>query len=217
MTEAFAPTQIQRRGLMFVLSSPSGGGKTTITQRILRDDSQITRSVSVTTRTPRANEVPGKDYHFIDQTDFDLMVNREQLLEYAQVYGGHSYGTPRLPVENAMADGRDVMFTIDWQGARQLTEKMRSDVVSVFILPPSWHELERRLYSRAEDTPAEINRRMGKAAEEISHWTEYDYIVVNDDLEQTVATVKGILQSERLRRERRTGLSAFVEQMIDGH
>src|ERR1700679_3037401 len=155
---------IQRRGLMMVLSSPSGAGKTTISRRLLETDDEINLSVSVTTRPPRSNEVDGRDYHFTDLTAFNLMVNREQLLEHAKVFGNY-YGTPRKPVENTLTEGRDVLFDIDWQGTQPLAEKARDDLVSVFILPPSWRELERRLYTRAQDDPSEINRRMAKAAD----------------------------------------------------
>jgi guanylate kinase len=206
---------IQRRGLMMVLSSPSGAGKTTISHRLRESDKELDLSISVTTRPKRPNEVEGRDYHFIDLTDFDLMVNRDQLLEHAKVFGNY-YGTPRGPVENTLANGRDVLFDIDWQGTQQLAEKARDDLVSVFILPPSWRELERRLYSRAQDDPSEINRRMAKAADEMSHWAEYDYVIINRDLEQSVAAVKEILNSERLRRRRQVGLAEFVNGVKQG-
>ncbi len=198
-----------------VLSSPSGAGKTTIAQHLLEADKEIMLSVSVTTRSPRANEAPGKDYTFIDLTEFNLMVNREQLLEHAKVFGNY-YGTPRLPVEKALSEGRDVLFDIDWQGTQQLAEKARDDLVSVFILPPSWRELEQRLYSRAQDDPSEINRRMAKAADEMSHWAEYDYVIINNDLNQSVHAVRAILQSERLKRRRQVGLAEFVNGLKQG-
>lgn len=207
---------VQRRGLMMVLSSPSGAGKTTISRRLLESDNEIDLSVSVTTRSPRTGEVNGRDYHFIDLIDFNLMVNRDQLLEYAKVFGNY-YGTPRLPVENTLSSGRDVLFDIDWQGTQQLAEKVRDDLVSVFILPPSWSELERRLTSRAQDDPSEINRRMAKAADEMSHWAEYDYVIINRDLETSVAAVGAILQSERLKRRRQTGIAEFVNGLKQGH
>lgn len=207
---------IQRRGLMMVLSSPSGAGKTTISRRLLEQDQEISLSISVTTRAPRMNEVDGRDYRFIDLTEFNLMVNREQLLEHAKVFGNY-YGTPRLPVENTLESGRDILFDIDWQGTQQLAEKARDDLVSVFILPPSWYELERRLYTRAADDPLEINRRMAKAADEMSHWAEYDYVIVNLDLDQSVEAVRAILQSERLKRRRQIGLSEFVRGLKQGH
>ena len=206
---------IQRRGLMMVLSSPSGAGKTTISRRILDEDSGINLSISVTTRAPRPNEVNGRDYQFIDLTDFNLMVNREQLLEHAKVFGNY-YGTPRQPVEEALSAGRDVLFDIDWQGTQQLREKAADDLVSVFILPPSWRELERRLYSRAQDDPSEINRRMAKAIDEMSHWAEYDYVIINRDLDQSVAAVRNILQSERLKRRRQVGMSDFITGLKQG-
>jgi guanylate kinase len=215
MTGSYVFNAIQRRGLMMVLSSPSGAGKTTIAQRLLEADREITLSVSVTTRPPRANEVDGRDYRFIDLTEFNLMVNREQLMEHAKVFGNY-YGTPRLPVEQALAEGRDVLFDIDWQGTQQLAEKARDDLVSVFILPPSWRELEQRLYSRAQDDPSEINRRMAKAADEMSHWAEYDYVIINNDLNQSAAAVRAILQSERLKRRRQLGLAEFVNGLKQG-
>lgn len=169
----------------------------------------------MTTRPPRANEINGRDYNFVDLTEFNLMVNRDLLLEHAKVFGNY-YGTPRLPVENALAEGRDILFDIDWQGTQQLAEKARDDLVSVFILPPSWHELERRLFERAQDEPSEINRRMAKAADEMSHWAEYDYVIVNNDLDESVATARSILQSERLRRRRQVGLAEFVNGLKQG-
>ena len=200
---------------MMVLSSPSGAGKTTISRRILEADGDINLSVSVTTRAPRPNEVNGRDYYFVDRTEFDLMVNRDQLLEHAKVFGNY-YGTPRMPVEDALAGGRDVLFDIDWQGTQQLREKASDDLVSVFILPPSWTELERRLYSRAQDEPSEINRRMAKAVDEMSHWAEYDYVVINNDLDQSVAAVRSILLAERLKRRRQVGLSDFINGVKSG-
>jgi len=206
---------IRRRGLMMVLSSPSGAGKTTISRRLLETDKEISLSVSVTTRPPRKGETDGRDYKFIDSTEFNLLVNRDQLLEHAKVFGNY-YGTPRLPVEATLSEGLDVLFDIDWQGTQQLAEKAREDLVSVFILPPSWFELERRLFSRAQDDPAEINRRMAKAADEMSHWAEYDYVIVNRDLDQSVAAVRSILLSERLRRRRQVGLAEFVSGLKAG-
>ncbi|MDR3450470.1 MAG: guanylate kinase [Alphaproteobacteria bacterium] len=207
---------IRRRGLMMVLSSPSGAGKTTISRRLLDTDHEISLSISVTTRPPRKGEVDGRDYKFIDTTEFNLLVNRDQLLEHAKVFGNY-YGTPRLPVEETLGEGRDVLFDIDWQGTQQLAEKAREDLVSIFILPPSWFELERRLMSRAQDDPSEINRRMAKAADEMSHWAEYDYVIVNRDLDQSVQAVRSILLSERLKRRRQVGLSEFVTGLKAGH
>ena len=200
---------------MIVLSSPSGAGKTTISRRLLETEDALSLSVSVTTRAPRVNEENGRDYFFIDPIEFNLMVNRDQLLEHAKVFGNH-YGTPRAPVEKTLAEGRDVLFDIDWQGTQQLAEKARDDLVSVFILPPSWHELERRLFTRAQDTPAVINRRMAKASDEMSHWAEYDYVIINSTLESSVEAVRAILHSERLRRRRQVGLAEFVKGLQEG-
>ncbi len=210
-----APFAVPRRGLMLVLSSPSGAGKTSIARRLLAADSDIALSVSVTTRPKRPGEVAGKDYHFIDRTDFDLMVNRRQLLEHAKVFD-HYYGTPRAPVEAALASGRDMLFDIDWQGTQQLAQSARDDLVSVFILPPSTTELERRLLARAQDSASVVARRMAKAADEMSHWAEYDYIIVNEELEQSVSRVLAILAAERLRRQRQTGLTDFVKGLREG-
>jgi guanylate kinase len=209
-----APTQIARRGLMLVLSSPSGAGKTTISRELLAQEPDITLSVSCTTRPKRPGEVSGRDYHFIALDDFDLMRNRQEFLEYAKVFG-HYYGTPREPVETALAEGRDMLFDIDWQGTQQLRQSARSDLVSVFILPPTAGELARRLHRRASDPDDVVATRMAKASQEISHWAEYDYIVVNDEVEQSVAQVRAILHAERLRRERQIGLTEFVKR-LDG-
>ncbi len=206
---------IARRGLMLVLSSPSGAGKTTISRRLLEIDTAITMSISVTTRAARSGERDGVDYRFIEPVDFNLMVNRQQLLEYAKVFD-HYYGTPAEPVDRALAEGRDVLFDIDWQGTQQLAQKARDDLVSVFILPPSTRELERRLRHRAEDADDEVARRMAKASDEISHWAEYDYIVVNDDIAECLAQVHAILVAERRRRERQIGLLNFVKALREG-
>jgi guanylate kinase len=200
---------ITRRGMMLVLSSPSGAGKTTLSRRLLASDPGIVLSISVTTRPPRAGEVDGRDYHFIDAARFEAMMRGGELLEWARVFD-NSYGTPRRPVEDAITRGRDVLFDIDWQGTQQLRERARSDLVSVFVLPPSIEELERRLHRRAQDSHAVIAGRMAKAADEMSHWAEYDYVVVNRDLDQAFADIQAILAAERLKRERQTGLSAFV-------
>ncbi len=200
---------------MMVLSSPSGAGKTTISRRLLASDDNIDLSISVTTRPPRPKEKEGRDYFFIDKTEFNLMVNRGQLLEHAKAFG-HYYGTPRDPVEKSLRAGRDVLFDIEWQGTQQLAEKARDDMVSVFILPPSWRELEHRLNRRAQDAPDEIARRMAKAVDEMSHWAEYDYIIVNTNLEQSVESVKAILHSERLKRRRQIGLAEFVKGLKAG-
>jgi guanylate kinase len=210
-----APFTISRRGFMLVLSSPSGAGKTTISRRLLARDTNLIMSVSVTTRPRRHGEVEGVDYRFIDATEFGLMVNRQELLEHAKVFG-HYYGTPRGPVEAALAAGRDVLFDIDWQGTQQLRESARSDLVSVFVLPPSTAELERRLHTRALDSAEVVAGRMAKAADEMSHWSEYDYIVVNDDIDHSIRQVEAILQAERLRRDRLVGLSDFVKGLRQG-
>ena len=206
---------IQRRGLMLVLSSPSGAGKTTLSRQLLDNDKQIQLSVSCTTRQKRPGERDGVDYRFVDTATFRGMIERKQFLEYAEVFGNY-YGTPRAPVDEALAMGRDVLFDIDWQGAQQVAEKAREDLVGVFILPPSTGELERRLHSRAQDPDAVVRGRMAKAADEMSHWAEYDYIVVNEDVEKSVAAVQSILQAERLRRERQVGLRDFVESLRGG-
>jgi len=200
---------ITRRGVMLVLSSPSGAGKTTLSRKLLASDPGITLSISVTTRPRRADEIDGRDYHFIDAARFEALRRGGELLEWASVFD-NSYGTPRGPVEEAIAVGRDVLFDIDWQGTQQLREKARSDLVSVFVLPPSGKELERRLHSRAQDSDDVIAGRMAKAVDELSHWAEYDYVIVNRDLDRAFAEVQAILAAERARRERQTGLSAFV-------
>jgi len=208
-------TEIPRRGLMFVLSSPSGAGKTTLSRRLLAEDELLSMSVSVTTRPRRPGEEDGVDYIFIDPTEFNLMVNRQELLEHAKVFD-HYYGTPAQPVEQALQAGRDVLFDIDWQGAQQLAQRARDDLVSVFILPPSTTDLERRLKKRAQDSDEVVARRMAKASDEISHWAEYDYVVVNEDVETALSEVRSILVAERLRRARQTGLIEFVQLLRSG-
>ena len=203
---------IARRGLMLVLSSPSGAGKTTLSRLLLRSDRNVELSISVTTRPKRRGEVDGRDYHFIDRTRFDEMVKCGELLEWAEVFG-HRYGTPRMPVIKALQAGRDVLFDIDWQGTQQLREKARTDLVSVFILPPTAKELERRLKRRAQDSNAVIGSRMAKASDEMSHWPEYDYVVVNREKREAFAELRGILAAERLKRERQIGLSDFVRRL----
>lgn len=200
---------IARRGLMLVLSSPSGAGKTTLSRKLLEEDSGVTLSVSVTTRKKRPGEEEGRDYHFIGRKHFDAMVEKGELLEWAEVFDNY-YGTPKKPVIDALAAGCDVLFDIDWQGTQQLSDKARSDLVSVFILPPSIPELERRLHKRAQDDYETIHRRMAKAADEMSHWAEYDYVVINRDIAQAFGDVKAILSAERLRRARQPGLYDFV-------
>ena len=207
--------EVARRGLMLVLSSPSGAGKTTLSRMLLERYSTIDLSISVTTRKPRPGEVEGRDYHFIDEKSFDAMVARGDLLEWAEVFGS-SYGTPRAPVERALAKGRDVLFDIDWQGTQQLREKGRDDLVSVFVLPPSIPDLEARLRTRAQDADDVIRARMAKAANEMSHWAEYDYVVINRDVWRAFEDICAILAAERLKRERQTGLSAFVRALQAG-
>jgi guanylate kinase len=206
------PGKIRRRGLMLVLSSPSGAGKTTITRALIERDPELAASVSVTTRPARVGEVHGGHYHFIDQAAFAAMVEGGELLEHATVFG-NSYGTPRAPIEAALAAGRDIVSDVDWQGTQQLKESMRNDVVSVFVLPPTTAALETRLRSRAQDSPEVVAQRMAKSADEMSHWPEYDYVIVNRDLEESVAQVEAILTSERLRRERQVGLAEFVKRL----
>ena len=204
--------KIARRGLMLVLSSPSGAGKTTLSRLLLRADRKVELSISVTTRPKRRGEVDGRDYHFIDHARFDHLVAQGELLEWAEVFG-HRYGTPRRPVTRALQAGRDVLFDIDWQGTQQLREKARTDLVSVFILPPTASELERRLKRRAQDSKSVIGSRMAKAAGEMSHWPEYDYVVVNRDKRAAFAELRAILAAERLKRERQVGLSDFVRRL----
>jgi guanylate kinase len=207
--------EISRRGLMLVLSSPSGAGKTSISREILRREPGLTMSVSATTRPKRPVETHGKDYFFVDKTEFGLMVNRGELLEHAKVFDNY-YGTPRGFVEDKLGAGLDVLFDIDWQGTQQLKEKAATDLVSVFILPPSTQELERRLNARAQDPAHVVAARMAKASDEMSHWPEYDYILVNSDLDASVANVQAILKAERLRRDRQVGLGDFVKRLRDG-
>jgi guanylate kinase len=200
---------IARRGLMLVLSSPSGAGKTTLSRKLLDEDKGVLLSVSVTTRKIRPGEKDGRDYHFIDRKRFDALIEKSELLEWAEVFDNY-YGTPRKPVMDALAAGRDVLFDIDWQGTQQLSDKARNDLVTVFVLPPSIPELERRLHTRAQDDYETIHRRMAKAADEMSHWAEYDYVVINRDVAQAFDDVNAILSAERLKRERQPGLYDFV-------
>jgi len=209
------PVRIDRRGLMFVLSSPSGAGKTTISRALLEREPELVMSVSATTRPRRPGEVDGQDYFFVDPQNFNEMINRRELLEHAKVFGNY-YGTPSRPVEQALAAGKDVLFDIDWQGTQQIAQNARDDLVSIFILPPSVAELERRLNRRASDPAEVVAARMAKASEEISHWAEYDYIVLNDDLDTSLAGISAILAAERLKRTRQTGLVDFVKRLRDG-
>ena len=211
-----ASNRIARRGLMLVLSSPSGAGKTTISRLLLERDKSLSMSISTTTRPIRPGEKDNRDYHFVDPTEFNLMVNRQEFLEHAKVFGNY-YGTPRAAVEEALAGGSDVIFDIDWQGAQQLGEVAGEDLVRVFILPPSTDELNRRLRRRAQDTADVVASRMAKAADEMSHWAEYDFIVINEDVETSVAQVQAILAAERLRRLLQIGLSELVKRLQEGY
>lgn len=204
---------IARRGLMLVISSPSGAGKSTIARNLMERDRQIGMSVSVTTRQRRQSEIEGVHYHFVSQRDFERMRDSDSLLEWAEVHGNF-YGTPRDPVELAMSEGRDMLFDIDWQGAQQLQDKMKADVVSIFILPPTMAELQSRLHRRAEDTEEVIQTRLANSRAEISHWREYDYVIVNDDLDAAFDAVQSIVKAERLRRDRRHGLFDFVSTLV---
>ena len=206
---------VERRGLMFVLSSPSGAGKTTLSRLLMERTPGLTMSVSVTTRPMRPGEVEGRDYLFVDKSKFEQMAKRNELLEWATVFD-HRYGTPRAPVEAALQGGRDMLFDIDWQGTQQLKEKGREDLVTVFILPPSTRDLEKRLITRAQDSPDIVARRMAKAADEMSHWAEYDYVVINRDIATSLIQIKSILTAERLKRERQQGLESFVKALREG-
>ncbi len=206
-------THIPRRGILFVMSSPSGAGKTTLSRKLLGADANISMSVSVTTRKPRPGEVDGRDYHFISQAQFDKMVQDRQLLEWATVFG-NSYGTPRKPVEVALNVGSDVLFDIDWQGTQQLAQAMEDDLVRIFILPPSADILRDRLIGRNQDSSSVVAKRMAEAPREISHWPEYDYVVVNDDIESSHRQITAIVTAERLRRRRQVGLTDFVRGLM---
>ena len=207
-----------RRGLLLILSSPSGAGKTTMTRRLLAEDRGIALSVSATTRPPRPGEVDGRDYHFVGNDRFDAMVAAGDFLEWAEVFGNR-YGTPRAPVLAALAEGRDILFDIDWQGARQIREgrgdgEESAPPVSIFLLPPDMVELERRLHARAADSDTVIRQRMERAAEEVRHWAEYAYVLVNDDPDQCLSDIRSILDAERLRRERQPDLAGFVDGLL---
>jgi guanylate kinase len=209
------PHGFKRRGVLFVLSSPSGAGKSTIARALLAGDPDLQMSVSATTRPPRPGEVDGKDYHFVDLERFRDMVSAGEFLEWAHVFDNR-YGTPRAQVEAILASGRDVLFDIDWQGAQQLFQIAGGDVVRVFVFPPSMEELHARLKRRGTDTTEVIDARMARAANEVSHWDGYDYVLVNDDVEQCIAKVRTILAAERLRRSRQTGLIGFVRKLRHG-
>jgi guanylate kinase len=207
--------ELERRGLLFVLSSPSGAGKSTLSRMLLDADPEVTLSISCTTREPRPGEVEGKDYFFVDEPAFKAMAKDGKFLEWAHVFG-HRYGTPKDPVEQALAEGRDVLFDIDWQGAQQLYQEAGPDVVRVFILPPSIEELEHRLHTRAQDSDAVIADRMSRAKSEIGHWDGYDYVLINTDLDACFTQVQQILAAERLKRRRQKGLIGFVRDLAAG-
>jgi len=202
-----------RRGLMLVLSSPSGAGKTTLSRRLLQSDPDIVMSVSATTRQPRPNEIDGQDYFFVTPEKFDAMVAEGAFLEHANVFG-HKYGTPRAPVMKALEQGKDVLFDIDWQGTQQLKQQARDDLASVFVVPPSKAELERRLRIRAQDSEDVVRQRMAKASDELSHWAEYDYLLMNDDIQHAMGKLEEILRVERSRRARQPGLAQFVQKLM---
>lgn len=209
---------IKRRGLMYVMSSPSGAGKTTITRSLLKNNKNLVNSISATTRKRRAGEVHGQDYFFMDTAEFGRMVEESEMLEHAKVFGNY-YGTPRKPVEDALLKGKDVIFDIDWQGTQQIEEIAREDLVTVFLLPPSQSTLEQRLRGRAKDTlesETDIRGRMSKASDELSHYTDYDYVIINKDVERAVSKAQTILDAERIKRQRLIGLSEFVRGLKSG-
>jgi guanylate kinase len=208
-----ADIDIARRGIMLIVSSPSGAGKTTLTRNLLEQEENVSLSISVTTRERRASEIDGVHYHFISRRQFEIMRDGGELLEWAEVHDNY-YGTPREPVERALEEGRDILFDIDWQGTQQLYEKMRADVVSVFVLPPTAEELKARLERRAEDSPDISARRLKNAAEEIPHWGEYDYVLVNRDLNKSFVRLRGILTAERLKRVEQADIQEFVDNLL---
>ena len=206
---------ITRQGLMLVLSSPSGAGKTSIARALLNRDAEITMSVSATTRPRRPGETEGKDYYFVSEQKFKTDINKGLFLEYARVFD-HYYGTPLAPVQKLLSSGCDVLFDIDWQGTQQIKAKVRDDLVSIFVLPPSTVELEKRLITRAQDSPEVVASRMARAADEMSHYPEYDYVIINHDLDQSIDSVHTILRAERLRRSRQAGLAEFINKLREG-
>jgi guanylate kinase len=212
-TSHHADDTLHRRGLMFILSSPSGAGKTTLSRMLLAKDAEIKLSVSATTRPPRPNEVDGVHYHFVTEAEFDHMVEEDDFYEWAHVFG-HRYGTPKGKIRAALKEGQDFLFDIDWQGTQQLYQKDQQDVVRVFILPPSIDELHRRLKGRATDSTDVINARMERARAEISHWDGYDYVIINDDVNVCFDKVHAILEAERMKRARQTGLIPFVRGLM---
>ena len=215
MTVELERMKEQRRGLMIVLSSPSGAGKTTMTRRLLAQDPKIAMSVSVTTRSPRPGERDGEDYFFVSKEEFNHLEAEGQLLEHARVFDNY-YGTPREPVEAALSEGKDIVFDIDWQGAQQLTEAAADDLVKIFILPPDMRELEKRLRTRAQDSDDVIAKRMSKSEAEISHWAEYDYVLVNENIDRAMGELLSIVTAERMRRRRQPWLSGFVKRLVEG-
>lgn len=212
---ALEKMKANRRGIMVVLSSPSGAGKTTLTRKLLRENPDMAMSVSATTRQPRPGEKDGEDYYFISKNKFTDMVDDDEFLEYAKVFDNF-YGTPRAPVEQALGDGRDVVFDIDWQGAQQLTQAAADDLVKIFILPPNMVELEKRLHARAQDSDEVIAKRMSKSENEISHWPEYDYVIVNEDVDVAMDELRTIVAAERMRRRRQPWLGGFVKSLTSG-
>lgn len=204
---------LKRRGFMFVLSSPSGAGKTTLSKLLMQNDHNLVMSISSTTRAKREQEKHGVDYYFIDEKEFEQKIDNKFFYEYAEVFGNY-YGTPRKKVEESISAGKDVIFDIDWQGTRRLTSKARDDIVSVFILPPSIEELERRLISRGQDDPEVIKRRMDRATQEMSHWDEYDYVIINENIDSSLQNILYILKAERLKRTRQHGLPDFVSELL---
>lgn len=215
MSSDFSDMKSHRRGLMIVLSSPSGAGKSTLTRALLKENEDMTMSVSATTRRARPGEVDGQDYVFVEKDEFSSMIVDQQFLEHAKVFDNF-YGTPRGPVEAALEDGKDVIFDIDWQGAQQLTQAAADDLVKIFILPPDMRELEKRLRTRAQDSDAVIAKRMSKSEAEISHWAEYDYVIVNESIDGAMTDLRAIIAAERMRRKRQLWLGPFVKSLIDG-
>lgn len=210
--KALTPPPIARRGFMFVLSSPSGAGKTTIAHMLLDAEKNIELSISVTTRPKRPTEIEGRDYNFVDESHFKALIKDNQLLEHAHVYGYH-YGTPKNDIDKKLHAGTDILFDIDWQGTQQLKQVATADLVSIFLLPPAFKALEERLYKRAADSTDTIHKRMEKAADELSHWAEYDYVIINNQLDETVNAVRAVLHAERLKRRRQLGLANFVNNL----
>lgn len=213
MAHPTSPQHRSRRGLLIVLSSPSGAGKSTISRMLLEADDNITISVSATTRPPRPGEVDGVDYHFVDEAEFNRLIEADEFAEWAYVFD-HLYGSPKEPIKEALKDGRDTLFDIDWQGTQQLEYAFRTDLVLIFILPPSMKELDRRLHERGTDSDEIIAGRMRRAASEIGHWAEYDYVLINEDMEQCLDDVRAIIAAERLRRERQPYLLGFVRELV---